>query len=56
MTFLVDLIIRSPVRDLVAVQPAIAIFQAFYGIVRLSSSTISALFVDDPELKLIDFI
>ena len=43
-------------RDLVAAQPEISIFQAFSDIVGISSSTTSATSVDDPELNLLGFI
>ena len=43
-------------RDLVAVRPKIAIFQGFSDIVALASSTTYAPFVEDPELKFLEFI
>ena len=55
-SFLLDLAVRPHVRNLVDMQPEIAIFQAFYDVVGFASSTTSATFVYDPELRLLDFI
>ena len=54
--FLLLLAVRSHVQDLVAVRSAITIFQAFYEVVGLASSTNSSPYIDDPEMKLPGFI
>ena len=56
MPFLIVLAVRAHVQDLVAVRSAITIFQAFYDVVGLASSTPSSPYVDDPELNLPGFI
>ena len=47
---------RAHLQDLLPVRTEIAIFQAFYDVVGFASSTTSATFVYDPELRLLDFI
>ena len=56
MTFIFVIAVRDHVRDLVAMRPAIAVFQEFSGVVRIASSTISDHFVDDNEFKFLDFV
>ena len=56
MALLIFIAVRTHVQDLVAVRPEIAIFQAFYAVVGLASSTTSVAYVNDPELKFLEFI
>ena len=56
MQFIFLLAVRTHVRYLVDMHSAIAIFQSFADVGGLSTSTISSPFVDDHELKLLDFI
>ena len=48
--FLLVLVVRAHVQDLVAVRSAITIFQAFYDVVKLASSTTSSPSIDDTDL------